>query len=575
AIAPGAGRSLLVAFPGSGVLGSPAEVPVDIELVAEQRVGADTATQTLGTTVVSADTGLGHAVTGFHTPAISPHSGTVTDTVGIARTRTYTLQNLGNMTARYDLAASCGAFAGCTPSVPSITLDPGAAGTVNVTYMPPATAGQSATIQLIADYDYGQFGVALHEADTSRIVATTVAPPPPSLPPDVSPKQTAGQVHPFPLASEDDESFWITNHGATTAVYTLTTQCTGWAATCWLKSPRVIAVAPNVARNVLVAFPGSGILGSPAEVPIDVKLFVEQRVGADTVTQTLGTTVVSADSGIMHPTTGFHTPQLSPHSGTVTDTAGIARTQTYTLQNLGNMTARYDLAASCGAFTGCTPTVPSITLDPGASGTVGVTFSPPTSGGSATIQLIADYDYGQFGVALHEADTSRVAATTIVLPPATMPPQVFPKQTAGQVRVFPLASEDDESFSILNAGATTAIYTLSAQCTGWAASCWLKNVSRVISVAPNTERIILVAFPGSGILGSPAEVPIDVKLLVEQRVGADTSNQALGSTVVSADSGMTHPVTGYHRPLLSPHTATTGVTAGVTRTENYTLENMG
>ncbi|HYD54768.1 MAG TPA: RHS repeat-associated core domain-containing protein [Gemmatimonadaceae bacterium] len=91
------------------------------------------------------------------------------------------------------------------------------------------------------------------------------------------------------------------------------------------------------------------------------------------------------------PMTEFR-PEVTPEAGVASLAAGAPGRVVFQVRNAGLYQTPYAISADCGGLSGCTATRPSLTLAPGASDTVAVSFTAPATGAQATIRLAALFD---------------------------------------------------------------------------------------------------------------------------------------------------------------------------------------
>ena len=190
-------------------------------------------------------------------------------------------------------------------------------------------------------------------------------------------------------------------------MYTLSMACpASWG--CAADSSQV--TLPSYATAVTTSVTAPPLIGGATSPPATIQLVASLWDG---------TRLVAADTGVVQSYLAYHAPRLSPHSTAASAANGAPHTDSFTLTNNGNAGATYTLAGVCGSLgaNGCTTNVPSITLGPGASGAVSLSYTPPSSGPiSGTVKLIAKYQ----AASLVEADTASVLVTSGDVTPPTM-----------------------------------------------------------------------------------------------------------------------------------------------------------
>ncbi len=276
--------------------------------------------------------------------------------------------------------------------------------------------------QRVAD-DNGQLPRAGRILDSEHGVARRRRPPPggqnitrsastlvrtPDAEPWVNPKAAAGTTVVVGGGQSAAVNFTAgSNPANSSGTYTLYMACpASWG--CAADSSQV--TLPSYATAVTTSVTAPPLIGSSTSPPATIQLVASLWDG---------TRLVAADTGVVQGYLAYHAPRLSPHSTAASAANGAPHTDSFTLTNNGNAGATYTLAGVCGSLgaNGCTTNVPSITLGPGASGAVSLSYTPPSSGPiSGTVKLIAKYQ----AASLVEADTASVLVTSGDVTPPTM-----------------------------------------------------------------------------------------------------------------------------------------------------------
>ena len=312
----------------------------------------------------------------------------------------FTITNPGTVAVSVALSSTCGTMPSCSPALSSATIPAGGSQSVMVRFVAPTTYATTNDVALNAT-------ITMNGQSSTRtgISSTTT----PIAEPWVTPHASAGTGAIVAGGQTATVSFTV---GATPSnnwgTFTVDIRCatSGWSCGADFSE---ISVPPS-GRSLPVSVWVPQVVGGATTPPTPITLVASLWDG---------TKLLAADTGVIQARLAYHTPRLSPKSTAANVGNGVPHTDSFTLTNTGNAAATYTLAGVCGslAANGCTTNVPSITLAPGASGNVSVSYTPPTSGAvSGTVKLIAKYQVA----APAESDTASVVVTSGDVNPPTM-----------------------------------------------------------------------------------------------------------------------------------------------------------
>jgi RHS repeat-associated protein len=372
-----------------------------------------------------------------YTPQVSPKTGSATVPNGSTSAQIVTVNNVGNTTANYSLAATCSGFVtacginNTTTSTTTLTVGAGSSAMTSLNYAT-GTSGGTGTARLTVTAPASSTGLV--QADTSTI---TVAPAPPSLAPVIAITPLTGTV------------FTTSSTGQIRIDY-----CDG-------DDPiiqRTVTWQGQTLADNFTATSRSGCLMAGYSIysltllPWQQNLVVTARDFAGHVATSTTSFTYSA------PLSGFRPAVITSSDWHRLSSQGsVAAADTFTVQNQSGYALAYSIAALCGGtstLTNCVANKGSVSLAAGASSNVVVNYT--RSGAldhSDTLKLAATYTSPLGGVI---ADTGEkvVIALSVEAAPTIV--------AAARVTELPWGSIVTEFFTLTNPNVAPETFTLAA-----------------------------------------------------------------------------------------------------------------
>ncbi len=313
---------------------------------------------------------------------------------GVAGSLDFKVTNSGSAATPFGFAPSCGSMAPCSASPASSTIAAGTSQTVTVSFVAPPDYSATNSVALSAT---GQ-GVTQSASVTTRT---------PSAEPVINPKAPAGNS----VVVTGGQTLELTFTGSSNPMYGMGSYAlTMICPPSWSCTADSAVVLPSYNTSITTTVTPPWTLGSPTTPAAAIKLVASLWSGGN---------VVVADTGVIQGVLAYHAPRLAPRSTAANVANGVRHTDSFTLTNSGNESATYTVSGNCGTLgaNGCTTNPSSITLAAGGSGSVSVSYTPPTTGSvSGTVKLIAKTQSSAFV----EADTASVTVTSADVNPPTL-----------------------------------------------------------------------------------------------------------------------------------------------------------
>ncbi|HSQ29669.1 MAG TPA: hypothetical protein VLN49_07465, partial [Gemmatimonadaceae bacterium] len=378
-----------------------------------------------------------HDASPENTPRITALHPTISWPINTSASDTFVVANPGHQTITYPLYLTCYANPGwlpCNKTLDSVRLAPGASVRVPVSYSV-AAVGSSVWAYLRADY-VGTFNTTSGSASFKATAVGTLAPTIAVTP------ANGTTVSSSPIAQvriewcDPDDGF--AQHDVT-----------------WQGQPL---------PNTYVAATRSGCFAAGSSTYSSLPINPWQQSLVATAVDVAGHSVTSTTTITFAPPLGNYAPKVAtandwhrlPAAGAVT------ATDTFTVRNAGTDAASYSLSALCAGtstLSGCTPNKGSLSLAPGASDIVAVTY---TRSGAVdvpdTLKLVAAYTSPLGGVI---ADTGR---KVVVAPSVEVAPVVA--GTSPSFSMSPTVVMATSWFTLRNTSSVRIRYNLAFATTG-------------------------------------------------------------------------------------------------------------
>ena len=450
------------------------------------------------------------------TPEVTPKAGTVAAAPRVARVDSFTVRNIGTVTATYAMSATCGSFTvgGCVVSPSTVAIAAGATARIGVTYMPSATNGATSVIKLVATGT--ATGLATQsDSGTINVTALDAAAPAIAIVPAQSSTVT---TRTFTATVNVCDDGVVSNPVVTFNGVPLPDM--------FLRAPQSGCVTAGTSTFTLTAQPGTNTI---------------------TVTDDDGYHTASATRTFTYDDATEVTPQVAAVLSTVkVPPGGATWTDTFTVRNPGPGAASYSLSGTCGSFAGCTVQPATLAIGPGQMLKATVGYSPPpTAGASSTIQLTATH----VGANNHQVSASASVTSTTV---------------GGALTQLTMSPADGATYS---ASTFTATVTWCDPDDAIAShQAWLGGV-----LLPNTfvaQTVAGCASAGTSTWTNLTLMPWD-QLLLAQATDAAGHVTRVGHVVNYT------PSLGAYQPQVTPKNVQTDATRGVVNGQTFQILNVG
>jgi hypothetical protein len=354
---------------------------------------------------------------------------------GAPTTISFTVQNTGTAAGLFNYAPSCSGSAvasSCTASVASASLGLGQSQTVTVSYTGGAasTTGRVALIATLstngAVKDSGWINVSTGPSGTTSVVVTPT-------------NGGAASTPNRPMATP----FLIQNVGTSGGTFDLTATCSGAAivSSC-TPTATSVALGAGESREIGVSYTTGASNGLSATIRLLAVLSTSSAV---------------RDSGLVTLALGTPTVLATPDGAARTVTKDIQTFVNFTLNHLGLQRESYQVALTCtGAAlaSNCSTPTPIVTLDPSATATIPVWFTPTGAATTGRIRFVAQLltNPGVNDTAWYDI-TSQSAPVVAVTPHDSSVSR--PATTQNQ----------QETFVVRNLGSDSATFAFTPTCT--------------------------------------------------------------------------------------------------------------
>jgi RHS repeat-associated protein len=476
----------------------------------------------------SSDAGSVHVMVASHTAAVAPPAAVSVDPGSYSAS--FGVTNTGNAPTTYNLTATCGGqITGCPGSLGQITVLPGATTPVSVGYTA-VNRGDAGTVTLAAAWvgNAAVGGSAAMSVTVKNLYAVAVTP------------DNQSQI----VSPGSSLTFRVTNTGTGTeqSTYSITANCQGQC-----------TVSPLTLNNVS---PGAS-MGQNVIVSLGTYFGTVVLTASD---QAHGT----SDTGSITPSAPTYnvsvSPDTNPQSVAQTIDANQPGSQTFSVYNMGNADASYNISVSCPTtylFNCAWPTAP-LAVPTGQSRPITVTFTATGSAGVGTITLTASAGSAS------DVGTARWQVNLV----STHYSLVTPKGGTANVYVGPNLTQ---VFSVKNTGNAPNSYTLTTPCLNAVTACTAAPASISNLLAGNTTSVTVTytaSAVGTGTVRLATSNTVDPAVVDTGSVNV-TVNPAITVTVLP--NGQTVNV----EPGTSTQTFTIATNASTSTTYNLTAACYG
>jgi RHS repeat-associated protein len=468
-----------------------------------------------------------------HRPVVAPMHSAPGVPVARSAVDTFLVTNNAWNSAAYSLSVWCRLDTGdvrvCAATTPSQTITVPAGGTVGVPVTYPT--GSFVGMHTYVEMDVSYTGPVSSLTTSQQFVATVV----PMLPPQITISPVSGTTVTTTAVNlavtwcdQDDDItqrsvVWQGASLPDNSVMTLVPGCHDSRTSAWTGLP----IGPWAHTAVVTAIDRAG----------------HSTVDSVTITRLL-------DVALMQPAV---TPKTGSHSIAVNAVAA----DTFVVANAGSYPAAYALTPSCRGVSNCVASPSVLSLDPGTSAPVTVSFAGPTIVGVRdTVSLIARFT-APTGTSI--ADTGRkivVAPALELAPTLTTPPTPIPVEPTYVTSAL---------FSIYNPGSEPASYALHASSTGgFGFPEWYTNPAAV-SVDPGQTAVVILFVKAPIADGITGSYTLTADYL--STAGVTLSGSATATLLTRAPQP---------RVAVTPKTGTYIAAAGLTATQvGFAVTNTG
>ncbi|MEO7086519.1 MAG: hypothetical protein ABI442_03850, partial [Gemmatimonadaceae bacterium] len=444
---------------------------------------------------------------------------------------TFFVANPGPVAATYTLTAACSTFAGCTTPA-SVNVAAGSFVKVFISYLSPAVAGQSSSVQLTAS----------HTSVTGH-TTTSVA--------SITEITAAGAVPSIAISPATGTSVTTASISASVA----------WCDTDDAIVSRRVSLGNVFLPDAFVSAPATGCVSGGTSTWSNITL---QPWDQDIIA--FATDAAGHVSRVSHtvrfiPAIAAFTPQVTPKNTARSVPRDAISSQTFTITNAGAYPATYQLTPSCGTYSVCVGDKTSVTLTPGARDSTHVSFLAPSLIATyAPIRVVARYT-GPDGSTI--ADSADVTMHTL-----TAAELYQPKVTGGyDLGVIAPSSILGMTYVVQNLGSEDVNYWLLGQTTG----------GMTFTTPPPTR--LLVAAGSVAYVGTSASVPAaagaagNASLVAFYTAPDNTVVQSTSTFIVRAGSG--GAATPFVAVSVSPHSSQPATPPNADIVQHFDVNNVG